>query len=171
MLFPRFWLKSKIKLPLFPLVLYPMSVLWIALSKIYQLRTKIIRPFKSTVPVICVGNITLGGNGKTPTAIKVRSILKELGYNPHILSRGYKAKFKGPHLVNPKKDSHVEVGDEALMTSMYGPTWISRDRRLGIKTAIASGANIIILDDGFQNFSIKKDFCILVIEASIGFGL
>ncbi|MDG2475342.1 MAG: tetraacyldisaccharide 4'-kinase [Paracoccaceae bacterium] len=167
MLFPYFWLKPKFKSSFFPYLLYPISLVWMAFSVLNKI---IILPYKSPVPIICVGNITVGGNGKTPTAIKLRSLLKELGYNPHILSRGYKASLKGPHFVNPTKDSFREVGDEALMMSMSGPTWISRNRRLGIKSAIASDADIIILDDGFQNNSIKKDFSILVIEASIGFG-
>lgn len=125
---------------------------------------------KCAIPVICVGNITIGGNGKTPTALKLRSILKDLGYEPHIVSRGYKASIRGPHLVNSKIDTFSEVGDEALMMAFYGPTWISRDRSSGAESAAKSGADIIILDDGFQNNAVYKDFSILVVDATVGFG-
>ena len=167
MLFPEFWRKQKSKKFLLKYLLFPASLFWRLLLK---LEFTFIVPQKSSVPVICIGNITIGGNGKTPTAMKVRSLLKDLGYNPHILSRGYKSKLKGPHLVNPAVDSFLDVGDEPLMMSLYGPTWIARDRRLGVKSAILSGADIVILDDGFQNNSIVKDLSILVIETSIGFG-
>ena len=167
MLFPHFWLKPKIKYSILSYILYPICFLWIGLSKLKQVMEV---PTKHEIPIICVGNITIGGNGKTPTAIKIRSLLKNLGYEPHILSRGYKSRLKGPHLVDPAIDSYLDVGDEALMMSLYGPTWIARNRRLGVKSAINAGADVIILDDGFQNNSVKKDFSILVIETSIGLG-
>jgi tetraacyldisaccharide 4'-kinase len=167
MRFPKFWLKPKNNLSILKYFLYPATLIWRFLLKVEQ---TFIIPQKSPIPVICIGNITVGGNGKTPTAMKVRSLLQELGFKPHILSRGYKSNFKGPHLVNPMADSFLDVGDEPLMMSSYGHTWIARDRRAGIKSAFLSGANIIILDDGFQNHSIVKDFSILVIETSVAFG-
>lgn len=167
MLFPNFWLKPKLKQSFFTYSLYPMAILW---SAVLKLKLITLSQYRSPIPIICVGNITVGGNGKTPTALKLRSLLKELGYKPHILSRGYKANYKGPHRVNHLTDSFLDVGDEALMMAAYGPTWISQNRRSGIKSAVASGANVIILDDGLQNNSIIKDFSILVIETSIGFG-
>ena len=167
MLFPKFWLKPKDNQSFLKYLLFPATIIWRLLIKL-EVSFKV--PIKSAVPVICIGNITVGGNGKTPTAMKIRSLLKKLGYNPHILSRGYKASFRGPHLVNPLEDSFLDVGDEPLMMSFYGPTWVARDRRLGIKSAISSGADVIILDDGFQNHSIFKDFSILVIETSVAFG-
>ena len=167
MLFPNFWLKPKLKPSIVPIFLYPVSLVWILLGKIKQMLNS---PTQNPIPVICVGNITIGGNGKTPTAIKLRCLLRERGFNPHIVTRGYRARLKGPHLVDKENDTHVEVGDEALMMSATGPTWISRNRKSGIKSAYEAGANIIILDDGFQNNSIIKDCSILVIDASIGFG-
>ena len=167
MLFPNFWLKLTLKTAIAVFLLYPFSILWISLNKLRMIYTT---PTLSKIPVICVGNLTIGGNGKTPTSIKVQSLLRDEGYKPHILSKGYKGKLKGPHLVNSEKDSFIDVGDEALMMSFYGPTWIARDRRAGIKSIIAAGADVIILDDGFQNNSIKKDFSILVIETTVGFG-
>ena len=167
MLFPRFWFKPKVKTSVISYFLFPLSFLWMVLG---NLKLFISAPSKSPIPIICVGNITVGGNGKTPTALKLCSLLKDRGYHPHILSRGYKGNLKGPHLVNPLRDSFIDVGDEALMMSKYHPTWISRNRESGVKSAITSGANVIILDDGFQNYHVKKDFSILVIEASVGFG-
>ncbi len=167
MLFPKFWLNSKSNPSLLTYILYPISIIWLVLGKLHQ---KCTPSKKCPIPIICVGNITIGGNGKTPTALKLRSLLQNLGYKPHILSHGYLANLKGPHLVNPKKDSFISVGDEALMMAFYGPTWIARNRYSGIKAAVASGANVIIMDDGFQNSTIKKDFSLLIIETSIGFG-
>ena len=167
MLFPKFWLKPKSSSFFLKYLLLPATLIWRFFRK---LELTFVVPQKSPIPVICIGNITIGGNGKTPTAMKIRSLLTDLGYTPHILSRGYKSNFKGPHFINPALDSFLDVGDEPLMMSFYGPTWIARDRRSGIKSAILSGADIIILDDGFQNHSIIKDFSILVIETSVAFG-
>ena len=152
MLFPKFWLRQKFKLSILSHLLFPFSLMWLGLN---QVRFLLISPSKSPIPVICVGNITVGGNGKTPTALKLRSILQEFGYNPHILSRGYKSKLKGLPLVDVTSNTFIEVGDEPLMMAQYGPTWISRNRRSGISSALSSKANVIILDDGFQNYSIK----------------
>ena len=167
MLFPNFWLEPKHKQSFYPYLLYPISIFWMALSK---LKIKLTSSYQSPLPVICVGNLTVGGNGKTPTTLKIRSLLGDLGYKPHIVSRGYKARIKGPHLVDPATDTFREVGDEALMMASEGPTWISRNRSAGVKAATSSGANVVVLDDGFQNFSVKKNLSVLVIEASTGFG-
>ena len=167
MLFPNFWLEPKFKQSFLPYLLYPISLFWLGLSKI---KVKLNSSYQSPIPIICVGNLTVGGNGKTPTALKIRCLLKDLGYKPHILSRGYRARIKGPHLVDPLTDSFVDVGDEALLMASYGSTWISRNRSAGVKAAINSGADVIVLDDGYQNQSIEKNLSILVIETSIGFG-
>ena len=167
MLFPKFWHRPTAKLSLLKYLFFPATLIWRFLVK---LETIFVVPQKSPLPVICVGNITVGGNGKTPTAMKIRSLLTDLGYKPYILSRGYKSNFKGPHLVNPTIDTFLDVGDEPLMMSLYGPTLISRNRRAGIKLAHSLGADLIILDDGFQNYSIVKDFSILVLETSVAFG-
>ena len=112
MLFPNFWLEPKYKQSFYSYLLYPFSICWMAFGK---LKMKLTSSYQSPQPVICVGNLTVGGNGKTPTALKIRSLLRNLGYKPHIVSRGYKARIKGPHLVDPESDSFLEVGDEALM--------------------------------------------------------
>ena len=129
MLFPKFWLKPKTKKSFLQYLLSPATLIW---RFLIILETKFVVPQKSPVPVICIGNITIGGNGKTPTAMKIRSLLADLGYKPYILSRGYKSNYKGPHLVNPSVDSFLDVGDEPLMMSFNGPTLIARNRRAGI---------------------------------------
>jgi len=167
MFFPKFWLESKSKKSSLLYFLLPISGIW-------WLATKILLTFsiskKMPLPIICVGNITVGGNGKTPTALAISTLIKELGYNPHIVSRGYKGQFRGPHLVETEVNTFSEVGDEPLMMSLYSPTWIGRSRRDTIKSAFENGADIIIMDDGFQNNSVKKDLSVLVVDVSVVFG-
>ena len=167
MKFPNFWLQAQKRQIFFILILSPFSFIWALATKIKFLMGK---NQKLPIPVICVGNVTVGGNGKTPTALKLQNLLTKMGYKAHIISRGYKANLKGPHFVNKDSDSSFLVGDEPLMISQYGPNWISKNRISGIKLAAKHGAEVAILDDGFQNNSFRKDFSILVIDCVIGFG-
>lgn len=121
-------------------------------------------------PVICIGNVTAGGAGKTPVAIAVGTLLQSQGKKVAFLSRGYGGKIIGPHLVNPDVDAPQEVGDEPLLLARCAPSWIARNRVAGANAAIAAGADIIIMDDGFQNPSLKKDMSLLVIDGQYGVG-
>lgn len=121
-------------------------------------------------PVVCVGNLVAGGAGKTPVALSLVDILRERGYNPHFLTRGYGGSETGPIQVSPDRDTADDVGDEALLLVTKAPTWVSRSRPLGAQAAIDTGANIIVMDDGYQNPSIYKDFSLLVIDGAAGFG-
>lgn len=121
-------------------------------------------------PVICVGNPTAGGAGKTPVVLSLVDILMARGYNPHLLSRGYGGSEAGPIQVSADRDTAEDVGDEALLLAAKAPTWVSRSRPLGAQSAIDTGANIIVMDDGYQNPSIYKDFSLLVIDGAAGFG-
>lgn len=123
-------------------------------------------PTKVAARVICIGNLTMGGAGKTPIARAVRAIL---GEGAHTLSRGYGGRLKGPHRV-VMTDAAADVGDEPLLHAADGPAWIARDRVAGAQAAIASGAQTLILDDGFQNPSLAKDLSILVFDAGAGVG-
>lgn len=123
-----------------------------------------------SVPVICVGNFTLGGTGKTPTAIAIARILMESGQKPFFLSRGYGGRFTGPVQVDPQVHRAADVGDEPLLLAKVAPTIVSQDRIAGAHAAIGSGASAVVMDDGLQNPSLAKDLTIAVIDGARGIG-
>ena len=122
------------------------------------------------IPVICVGNFTLGGTGKTPTVLGVLGVLGALGALPFCLTRGYGGSVEGPHLVDPDKDSAAKVGDEALLLARAAPTVVARDRALGAAFANAMGAGVVVMDDGLQNPSLVKTLTIAVVDGRRGIG-
>ena len=122
------------------------------------------------LPVLCVGNFTLGGAGKTPAVIMLAKMLTEAGERPFCLIRGYGGTEAGPKLVDGGADSAAQVGDEALLLTRAAPTVVARDRVGGAEFTRARGASVIILDDGLQNPSLTKDFTLAVIDARRGIG-
>ncbi|MEJ2624708.1 MAG: tetraacyldisaccharide 4'-kinase [Pseudolabrys sp.] len=125
---------------------------------------------RADVPVLCVGNFTLGGTGKTPTVIAIAHMLAAAGETPFCLSRGYGGNAAGPKLVDVHHDPADQVGDEALLLARAAPTIVSRDRVAGTRMAKAEGASVIVMDDGLQNPSLRKDFTIAVIDGTRGIG-
>jgi tetraacyldisaccharide 4'-kinase len=124
---------------------------------------------RAGVPVICVGNPTVGGAGKTPTAIAVARILIAAGERPMFLTRGYGGMLAGPVTVEPGHTS-IQVGDESLLLTRVAPTIVAANRVAGAQLAKNNGATAIVMDDGFQNPSLAKDLSILVIDGTRGIG-
>ena len=122
------------------------------------------------IPTIRVGNAVLGGAGKTPTVMTLAGLPALAGKALHILMRGYGSRLRGPLRVCPHDHRFDDVGDEALLHARYHPTWIARDRPAGAWAALRSGAEILLLDDGAQNPSIRADFDLLVVDGKQGFG-
>jgi len=123
------------------------------------------------VPVICIGNVTVGGAGKTPVALDVGARLRDAGWGVHYLTRGYGGRSGAtPCRVAPARHGAADVGDEALLLARVAPTWVAPDRVAGARAAIADGAEMLVLDDGFQSARLRADLNVLVIDGAVGFG-
>lgn len=160
---PDFWSRTG---PL-PLLLSPLAA---AYSLGGALRMKLAKPYRAPLPVICIGNLVAGGAGKTPVALAVIGRLKAAGLQVHALTRGYGGSEQGPTEVSLSRHSAADVGDEALLLARETTTWVSRDRPAGARAAAKAGAQILVMDDGFQNPSLHKNLSILVIDGGFGFG-
>ena len=136
---PKFWDRDKVSL--LSVLLFPITLLIKILSFLRRLSTKSIRP---SIPVICVGNIYLGGTGKTPLCIEIFLILKNLNMNPAFIRKKY--------------DSFQ---DETDLQKQIGPIYESKKRIKALEEAKQHNADVVVLDDGFQDFSIKKDLSIV----------
>ncbi|MBV9061566.1 MAG: tetraacyldisaccharide 4'-kinase [Alphaproteobacteria bacterium] len=126
--------------------------------------------WRAPVPVICVGNFTLGGSGKTPTVMALAEILAKAGHRPVLLSRGYGGNATTPLMVDRLAHLAAQVGDEALLLARAAPTIVAPNRVAGAAAAIQAGATIIIMDDGLQNPSLTKDFTVAVVDGVRGIG-
>lgn len=162
---PAFWDKKwhPTGLLLWPLsLLYRVATLW---KRLFSGAT-----YHCDIPVICVGNVVVGGAGKTPVVQALCKHLQQLGKKPHIVSRGYGGAFEGPLRVKPSLHTPAQVGDEPLLHARTFPTWVAKDRASGVKMAYENGADVIVLDDGLQNNSVHKTLSLCVIDGSYGLG-
>jgi len=126
--------------------------------------------FKSSVPVVCVGNFVVGGAGKTPIALALAKIARNCGLQPGFLTRGYGGLERGPLVVDPESPFPERVGDEALLLAAAAPTVVAHDRPAGAALLTASGVDFIIMDDGFQNPSLAKDLVFVAVDSEVGVG-
>lgn len=161
---PLFWYQDR---SIWAFLLAPLGKLYAAATARRVARSP---SHHASVPVICIGNINAGGTGKTPTAIAMTIRLTDLGHTVHVVSRGYGGALSGPTQVDPLTHKAADVGDEPLLLAAFAPTWVAKDRSAGVQAAEAAGAEVILLDDGFQNPSVHKDLNIVVVDAVKGFG-
>lgn len=162
---PAFWQEDGV----LPALLSPLSCLYLAGHKI---KWAIAKPYKASIPVLCVGGITAGGSGKTPTIHALLSMIKkyDLFKNPVVLLRGYGGQIMDPTIVDLAKHTYEDVGDEALLHAQRTTTIISANRADGARLAEKYGADIILMDDGLQNNTLEKTISLLVIDGDQGLG-
>lgn len=160
---PGFWRHGG----LLPAVMTPASWIYRAGA---SLKSTFTTPYQAPIPVLCVGNLVAGGAGKTPVALALGRALVRRGLKVAFLSRGYGGSETGPLQVLPDRHNSGHVGDEPLLLAEAAPTWIARDRPAGARMAAEAGADIILLDDGFQNPALAKTMSVLVVDGGYGFG-
>ncbi len=166
---PAFWANPPARPGLAARLLAPLGWIWTVVTRRRLARTV---PAKIGVPVICVGNLNVGGTGKTPTVIALVERLASRGIAAHVVTRGHGGSLAGGPPVRVEERTHAaaEVGDEPLLLSAFAPVWVARDRVAAARAAEAAGAGAVVMDDGFQNPSLAKDLSIVVIDAAYGFG-
>ena len=158
---PGFWRRDGV----LPRLLSPLAAVTAAVTA-----RRVARPgWRAAVPVICCGNVTIGGAGKTTLALDLGARLAARGRTVHFLLRGYGGAVRGPHNVTPD-DTAAKVGDEALLLAAVAPTWTGADRAASARAAVAAGAQVLVMDDGLQNPGLHKDLSLLVVDGASGFG-
>lgn len=153
---------------------HPVARLLAPVSSLYQMidrrKRAAVLPWRAPGPVVCVGNASMGGVGKTPFAILLAQMLKQAGHRPGFLTRGYGGVEKGPIEITATHTA-TQMGDEPLLLARHAPVIVSRDREVGARLLFASGAaDVLIMDDGFQNPALVKDVSFLLVDAETGFG-
>lgn len=134
------------------------------------LRAATATAYRPAVPLLCVGNVTAGGAGKTPTVLALAAELLARGCRVGLLSRGHGGRLTGPVTVDPEIHTAADVGDEPLLLAALAPTVIARDRAAGARRLEALGVEAIVMDDGLQNPSLAPTLSLLVIDGAAGLG-
>ena len=161
---PEFWNPGH---RLVPALLSPLALAYAGAG---GMRRHMARPWRAAVPVVCVGNLVAGGAGKTPTALALGEWLTANGHAVHYISRGYGGTIRRLTRVDPATHDAHAVGDEALLLAASATTWIARHRPSAARAAAASGADIVVMDDGHQNPTLHKDLSIVVVDAGFPLG-
>ena len=148
---PKFWYRSR---SWQAVLLSPLGALYAWAT---ARRQKNARPTRVDIPVVCIGNLNVGGTGKTPTTIAIAQMFISRGIAVHIVSRGYGGSLQAVTQVDPGTHTSDETGDEPLLMAAFAPTWVANERVEGARAAQNAGADVILLDDGFQDPSLVKD--------------
>ena len=165
---PDFWYSGNGKPSnLLPWLLAPFALCYLIAG---WLRQRFARAHRPPIPVICIGNLTAGGTGKTPVALALAERLLGMGVHAHFLTRGYGGRLAGPVRADPRLHNARDVGDEALLLAGAAPCWVARDRKAGAIAAVQAGAELLIMDDGHQNPALHKDLSLLLMDAKRGLG-
>lgn len=170
---PYFWSanldpRSREAAPMTRLLLSPLA--WIY-AKVTARRLAKVRPQSVDAKVICVGNVSAGGVGKSPVVAYLRNQLSaQTGLRVVTLSRGYKGQLTGPLRVDPEVHTANDVGDEPLMLAHKGESWIGKDRLTAGTAMAGDGVDIIVMDDGHQNPALAKDLSLVVVDSHRAFG-
>ena len=159
---PRWWYsRDRRHAPVARMLLKPASWIWAGVTARRIARAA---PVDPGAPVISIGNLTVGGSGKTPIAREVLRLLQAQGIKAAALSRGYGGALQGPVQVDLAVHAAADVGDEPLMLAQDAPAWIARDRVAGARAAVAAGAEALVLDDAHQNTALQKTLSLIVVD-------
>jgi tetraacyldisaccharide 4'-kinase len=156
-----------------PWWLLPLSLTYgaVAGSRRYLYVKRLRKPTHLSLPVVVVGNLSVGGTGKTPLVCWLVARLTDLGFKPGVVTRGYGGSFANVRLIDSFDDPHV-VGDESILLARRtgAPVAIGRDRPAASQLLVNAGCDVVVSDDGLQHYALARDCEIVVIDGDRRFG-